>query len=225
MKTMIMMIIAAGVISAQTIYKVAPGSMGNKILLAVENSLDQNEMTGIKVALVKTAEVLRFRETLQNIPKLEKQNSREVEFIFDVERIVNADKTDTLKFEISSTAGIWTKEILISYELPSEFRLEQNFPNPFNPFTTIQYSVPTSSSIDVETLYPAIAGQVATSLRKIILKIYDILGREVKTLVNEFQQPGNYEIKFDASNLPSGVYFYSLSDGTVRLVKKMLVLK
>ncbi len=93
--------------------------------------------------------------------------------------------------------------------LPSDFKLEQNYPNPFNPTTTIKYSIP----ISVETSY-------MTSLR-----IYDILGKEVATLVNERQPAGNYEVKFDGSNLSSGVYFYKLQSGEFVQVNKMILMK
>jgi photosystem II stability/assembly factor-like uncharacterized protein len=97
-------------------------------------------------------------------------------------------------------------------EVPDAFSLFQNYPNPFNPSTTITYSIP-----NVETLH-------ATSLR-VMLKIYDVLGREVATLVNESKSPGNYEVKFDGSRLSSGVYFYKLAAGNFMETKKMLLLK
>ena len=93
--------------------------------------------------------------------------------------------------------------------LPMDFVLYQNYPNPFNPSTTIKYSIPMS----VETSY-------MTSLR-----IYDILGKEVATLVNERQPAGNYEVKFDGSNLSSGVYFYKLQSGEFVQVNKMILMK
>ena len=78
---------------------------------------------------------------------------------------------------------------------PKNFKLEQNYPNPFNPTTKIKYSIPA-----VETGY-------ALSVQ---LKVYDLLGKEIKTLVNAEQQPGNYEVTFNGSGLPSGIYFYKL---------------
>lgn len=93
-------------------------------------------------------------------------------------------------------------------EIPTNFELMQNYPNPFNPVTTIKYSIPTGSA-NFHT----------------VLKIYDILGREVKTLVNEIQSPGNYEIAFNGSNLASGTYFYELSGKNFRSVKKLILLK
>jgi len=90
-------------------------------------------------------------------------------------------------------------------EIVTSFALSQNYPNPFNPATTIKYSLPTSG--------------VAT------IKIFDILGREIKTLVNEHKDAGEYSITFNAFDLPSGIYFYQLRAGTSTATKKMLLLK
>jgi hypothetical protein len=90
-------------------------------------------------------------------------------------------------------------------ETPSSYTLSQNYPNPFNPSTTISYALPK-------------AGLVT-------LKIYDLLGREVSSLVNEFKQAGNYAVDFNASNLSSGIYFYSIKSGDFTAVKKMTLIK
>ncbi len=97
--------------------------------------------------------------------------------------------------------------------LPKEFSLAQNYPNPFNPSTTITYTIPTS-----ETLH-------AKSQQLVQLKIYDVLGREVATLVDKNQQPGYYEVIWNAENIPSGLYFYRLTAGDFTSVKKMILLK
>ncbi len=89
--------------------------------------------------------------------------------------------------------------------LPLEFKLEQNYPNPFNPATTIQFSIPKTESVT--------------------LKVYDLLGREVATLVNEEKSPGDYEIRFDGSNLASGMYIYQLQAGNMVISKKMMLIK
>ena len=89
--------------------------------------------------------------------------------------------------------------------LPSEYKLEQNFPNPFNPTTNIRYSI------------------IKTT--KVVLKIFDILGREVQTLVNSEQAPGQYIVKFDAQNLASGIYFYQINAGNFTATKKLMLLK
>ena len=94
---------------------------------------------------------------------------------------------------------------------PVVFKLEQNFPNPFNPTTKIKYSITSS----VETHRDA----------SVQLKVYDVLGREVTTLINETKQAGNYEVEFNASTLSSGVYFYQLKAGDFIQTKKMILLK
>ncbi len=89
--------------------------------------------------------------------------------------------------------------------IPIDFKLEQNYPNPFNPTTKIQFSIP------IEEL--------------IHLKIHDLLGNEIATLLNEYKSPGNYDVEFNASNLPSGIYFYKLTHGKNSETKKMMLLK
>jgi hypothetical protein len=102
--------------------------------------------------------------------------------------------------------------------LPDKFQLHQNYPNPFNPSTAIKYSIPNivGTSHDL-------------SLQSVTLKIYDILGREVTTLVNKEQKPGNYEVKFDPSadglKLSSGIYYYKITAGSFAKTMKMILLK
>ncbi len=98
----------------------------------------------------------------------------------------------------------------IEVNLSEEFSLSQNFPNPFNPVTIIKYSIPA----------------VGTSFMKFVqLKVYDALGNEVATLVNEEQPAGIYSIKFDGSRLSSGVYFYKLKAGNLTAAKKLILIK
>jgi len=104
--------------------------------------------------------------------------------------------------------------IVSSNEIPSEFRLYQNYPNPFNPSTKIKFQIPVFN-------LPLTGGDKVG----VFLKIYDILGRNIATLVNEELQPGTYEVDFDGSNYPSGVYFYRLTAGNFSAVNKMLIIK
>ena len=89
--------------------------------------------------------------------------------------------------------------------IPNDFSLSQNFPNPFNPTTLISYKLKETSRVQ--------------------LKVFNILGNEVETLVNEQKPAGNYEITWNALNLPSGVYFYRLQAGSFIDTKKMVLLK
>ena len=88
---------------------------------------------------------------------------------------------------------------------PNGIHLQQNYPNPFNPITKIKYSIPQSSNV--------------------VIKVFDLLGNEITTLVNEEKPTGNYSIEFNAANLPSGVYFYRLNAGEFISTKKMILLK
>jgi len=99
----------------------------------------------------------------------------------------------------------------ISTEIPQTFALLQNYPNPFNPTTKIRFSIP----VFAET----------GSHRNVTMRIYDALGREIETLVNEQLNPGTYEVDWNALNYPSGVYFYSLTAGTFTQTKKMVMIK
>lgn len=94
---------------------------------------------------------------------------------------------------------------LQNVELITEYSLGQNYPNPFNPTTTISYTIPKDGMVT--------------------LKVFDVLGREVETLVNEEQKIGRYEVQFNGSRLASGVYFYQLKSGSYLSVKKMLMVK
>ena len=117
------------------------------------------------------------------------------------------------RYEI--VVGVEEKE-----EFPTKFILEQNYPNPFNPSTTIKYEIPGQARNDNSTV--TLSG-VEESY--VTLIIYDILGREVATLVNKKQSPGNYSVVFDASGLTSGLYFYKLSSGGFISIKKMILIK
>jgi hypothetical protein len=90
-------------------------------------------------------------------------------------------------------------------KLPTDFALLQNYPNPFNPSTRIEFHIPNAELVN--------------------LKIYDLLGREVKSLVNEEMQPGVHIVELDASALASGIYFYSLKAGKFISTKKMILLR
>jgi hypothetical protein len=92
-----------------------------------------------------------------------------------------------------------------SPNLPAKFQLDQNYPNPFNPSTTISYAV--------------------NERAHVTLKVYDILGREIQTLVNQDLSPGTYRTQFNAVNLSSGVYLYRIQTGSYAMTKKMILMR
>ncbi|MDP3149135.1 MAG: T9SS type A sorting domain-containing protein [Ignavibacteria bacterium] len=99
----------------------------------------------------------------------------------------------------------YSKVVEVGELAPASFELSQNFPNPFNPVTNIKYSV--------------------ASAQQVTLKIFNVLGKEVATLINERKEAGNYNVDFSAANLSSGTYIYRLQAGAFVQTKKMVVLK
>ncbi len=126
--------------------------------------------------------------------------------------VVNKFEDDnTYVFIGTAGTGIWRYRYSIitgineNKKIPAHFILYQNYPNPFNPSTKIKFVIPKSSFVN--------------------LKVYDVLGREIVTLVNEEKSAGEYEIEFDATGLPSGVYIYKLQAGSYTSFKKMILLR
>jgi hypothetical protein len=125
------------------------------------------------------------------------------------------DLTDVFQFKFDGNGNIYLDNIYFSTMVsdvkefqnafPSDYSLEQNYPNPFNPTTNIRFSL--------------------SEANQVVLKVYDMLGQEVATLVNQFMNAGKFEIAFDASNLPTGIYAYSLTAGNFNSVKKMTLIK
>lgn len=124
---------------------------------------------------------------------------------------ISIEVLDTTLFTGIWGFGLWNRPTIVTgieeerTEVPNEFLLTQNFPNPFNPLTTIEYRIP--------------------ELTFVTIKIYDILGNELRALVDEEKSSGIYKINFDAGNLPSGVYFYRIQAGSFIDTKKMLLLR
>jgi hypothetical protein len=104
--------------------------------------------------------------------------------------------------DITPVSGI---NITSNNLIPKEYNLEQNYPNPFNPMTKINFDLPKSGMVSI--------------------KIYDILGKEIKTILNEVKNPGSYSIELDCSAFLSGVYFYKIETGGFISTKKMILIK
>jgi photosystem II stability/assembly factor-like uncharacterized protein len=134
---------------------------------------------------------------------------------------VKSGLTDTLVYSLAvcgtnlfagTSKGLWKRPLseLVGVakeenNLQQNYKLSQNFPNPFNPTSVISYSLPTASNVK--------------------LIVFNTLGQEVKTLVSEYKNAGNYSINFNASSLPSGIYFYKLEAGQFTQAKKMILIK
>lgn len=114
----------------------------------------------------------------------------------------NFRDTPAYMYELTEMA-VSTEEVAL--DVPQSYNLEQNYPNPFNPTTNIQFTIPKASEVT--------------------LKVYNVLGQEVMTLMNEFRQAGTHTAIFDAQNLSSGMYIYRLEAGSVQLNRKMILIK
>ncbi len=119
-------------------------------------------------------------------------------------RLKQIDNDGTFAYSKVVTVDL-TSITSVEENIQYQFAVEQNFPNPFNPTTQIKYSIPSNSLVT--------------------LVIYNLLGSQVKTLVNEFQNAGKYNVDFNAEHLSSGVYFYRLSAGRFSETRKLLLLR
>ncbi len=150
-----------------------------------------------------------------------------VYFSFGFETIGDKDiRLDAMHKVLATLNAIVVPSVGDNLLLPNELRLEQNYPNPFNPTTTIKYTIPSSVMLNsFQHLNNETPKQVRGDNYNVSLTIYDVLGREVATLVNKKQKPGNYSVGFSVKNLSSGIYFYRLEAGQQIITKKMIILK
>ena len=191
---------------SQTIYDVQPGTRGNKIKLTVANISGIHPATNVEISLMKKSSSLKFTNETETIELIEPGKEEQAAFKFDINRNALVNQRDTIEFMISDANGMMImKSFIFNYSPPKDFKLEQNYPNPFNPTTTIQYQLPSDA--------------------RVTLKVYDILGGEVATLVNEEQEAGYREVQFNGSNIASGMYIYRLTSGNFSSIKKMLMIK
>ncbi|MCH7965251.1 MAG: T9SS type A sorting domain-containing protein [Bacteroidetes bacterium] len=126
-------------------------------------------------------------------------------YIFIDENVLPGEYSYRLKQMDYDGTTEYSNIVEIDVTQPIEYSLSQNYPNPFNPSTTISYSISKDGLVT--------------------LKVYDILGKEVLTLINEVQSAGTKNITFDASELSSGVYYYQLVSGEFTSIKKLILMK
>ncbi len=210
MKMILIVILMSTIIFSQNIYEVKPGVKNNAIVLELSNVSSTESANNLEVKLIRSSQNLIFNQKEKMIENITQGSEKEVTFTFDVEYNIGNAKADTIEFMITNNLSVYlTKQFILQYALPIEYELEQNYPNPFNPTTKIRYSIP----------------NLGLDLQNVNLTVYDILGNQIKTLVDEPQETGYREIDFNASTLASGVYIYRLTAGNFLSVKKMMVLK
>ena len=213
MKIILVVILLSSIISAQNTYNVQPGIKNNQIVLQLSNISSTETANNLEIRLIRNSQNLTFIQTEKMIENITQGEETKATFTFDVDYNIGNVNADTIEFMITDNKSVYlTKQFILQYTLPTEYKLEQNYPNPFNPSTKIRYSIPN-----------VIASETKQSAVKLI--VYDILGNEVRILVNEQKEPGYYEVDFNASGFASGVYIYRLQSGSFVSTKKMMVLK
>ena len=217
MKKVLLFILLNTVLAfSQQVYKIPFASKDNSIELSVVNKSTE-EVKNIQVNAIDLPNWIKLDpangtgETNKIIPSIKPEEEVPVLFTFSIEKEAMVNKETTLNFNVTSKSGeVWKKEITISVLPPAKFELYQNYPNPFNPTTTISFVIPNSSFV--------------------ILKVFDVLGREVATLINEEKEPGYHSIQWNGSDNSSGMYIYQVNaksiDGNETISrKKMLMIK
>jgi hypothetical protein len=178
---------------AQTAHRIPFASVGNTIELTVANG-SSLATSRVNVEATNVPSWLRFAQTEQILHALNAGEESAAIFSFSIDQSAPVGQEHALRFLITTPlAQQWTKEIKIIVEPPRQFELFQNYPNPFNPRTEISY----------QTSEPG----------RVTLKVYNVLGQEVATLVDADQPAGAHRVEWNAGTFASGVYVYRLSAG------------
>jgi Secretion system C-terminal sorting domain len=186
----ISMLVLAVSLNAQTVYNLPFASKDNTIDLDVENTA-ATSVSQITVSVQNPPSWLNFRSNAAAIEGLIKGEEKTASFIFSVDKEAPVKKEQKLTFVITGPNNqSWTKEITVSVSPPEKFELFQNYPNPFNPLTTISYQLTTDS--------------------KVTLRIYNMLGQEVVTLVDGQKEAGYHQEQWNGRSVASGTYIYRL---------------
>jgi uncharacterized repeat protein (TIGR01451 family) len=190
MRTFIALTLLVSTSLSQEPYRIPFATKGNTIELTIANT---SPVTATQVSVEATGipSWVSYSQKSVTIDRLNAKSEKSATFSFSIDKMAAVNKEETLTFAIKSKSGErWTKEIKIKVSPPEKFELFQNYPNPFNPTTTICYQL--------------------TQDTKVSLKVYNLLGQEVTTLVDADQQAGYHQQLFDASRHSSGMYIYRI---------------
>ncbi len=210
MKSFIALLLIVTTAVSQEPYKIPFASKGNTIELTVANS-SVVPAGQVSIEVTGAPSWLTFSEKTLTIDQIKGKQEQAATFSFSVDKLASVNKEESLIFTVRSKSGeTWMKQISIKVAPPEKFELFQNYPNPFNPTTNICYQLTRDSKVN--------------------LKVYNLLGQEVATLVDGEKQAGYHQEVFDASRLASGMYIYRIiytnESGKQSSDKKtMLVLK
>ena len=197
-----------GPASGPQVYAIPFASNGNTIEITVANTA-AIAVSGVKVTATNVPTWLKIAGMEQKVGLLKPQQEVPATFSFSVDKMAPVKQNQTLKFVISAPTGeTWIKEITIAVSPPEKFEVFQNYPNPFNPSTTISYQLTANSRVN--------------------LKVYNMLGQEVTSLVDGDRLAGYHQEVWDATRCSSGVYVYQLiamdEHGTKQVARKRMML-
>lgn len=216
---LILSALLAGSAAAQTSGTGAPagqtwqipfGSEGNTISLSVKNN-STVDAKNVTVTFTSLPSWLKFKSNTVTLKSILAKSTGNAEFTFSVGRKALVEKDTTLTAQITTSDGqTWTKSITVCVGAPKDYKLYNNFPNPFNPSTKIAFELPKASHVT--------------------LTIYDVLGREVAQIADQNYPAGYNEITWNGINrngqqVASGVYLYRVTAGNWSKVMKMMMLK
>lgn len=197
MKILASHVLFIGTLVAQTVHTVPFGSSKNAIDLFVKNT----DQSATIVEVTESPNWLQFSQK-----KIVLDEASIAHFTFSVDKSAVVNQTQKVVIGITNAEGKrWTKEISIQVAAPTTFEVFQNYPNPFNPATSIHFQIPQAG--------------------KVVLKVFDILGKEIAILKNQEMEAGGHVAEWNAQSVSSGMYFYRLEYGGKVVVKKMLFMK
>jgi hypothetical protein len=190
MKTIIALLVLVSVSLSQEPYRIPFASKGNSIELTIANT-SAVAASEISVEATSVPSWIVLSQRTVTFDQLGGNEEHPATFTFSVDKKATVNKEETISFTIKSQSGeTWSKEIKVKVSPPEKFELFRNYPNPFNPTTTISYQLSADS--------------------RVILKVFNVIGQEVATLVDGQRGAGYHQEVFDASRCASGMYVYRI---------------
>jgi len=190
MKSIIAVLLLVSISFSQEAYKIPFASEGNTVELTIANT-SSTTATRVTTEATGTPSWLKFSQRIVAIDQVKPKEEKAVTFTFSLDKLAPVNQQQSLSFVIKSATGeSWTKEIKVTVVPPEKFELFQNYPNPFNPTTTICYQLTNDSKVN--------------------LKVYNLLGQEVTTLVDGEKLAGYHQEVLNASQFASGMYIYRI---------------
>ena len=178
----------------------------NDVTLSWQTATETNN-SGFEIERLQNYKIKRLQDSWEDIGFVEGNGTTTEEHNYSfVDKNVSVGQYHYRLKQIDFDGSFEYSEIVnVSVSGPTQFSLGQNYPNPFNPSTKIEYSIPVNGNVR--------------------LTIFNSLGKEMEKLVNNYQQAGNHEVRFDASNMSSGVYYYKIESQNFSDVKKMILIR